>query len=83
MIPDNITRDAVLKAIAEIDAEGIPLKRNSRSYHLVLNGKEYPPKYVITIANKYVNGYELPHGQFSGGKQTNDFLRNLGFAIVS
>ena len=82
MIPDNITREAVLKAIAEIDSEGIPLTRKSRIYHLVLNGKEYPPKYVITIANKYVNGYELSHEEFTGGKQTNDFLRNLGFVIV-
>lgn len=82
MIPDNITRDAVLKAIAEIDAQGIPLKRNSRSYHLIQNGRSYPPKYVISIANKYVNGYELSHEEFTGGKQTNDFLRNLGFVIV-
>ena len=82
MIPDNITRDAVLKAIAEIDAEGIPLKRNSRSYHLIQNGRSYPPKYVISIANKYVNGYELSHEEFTGGKQTNDFLRNLDFVIV-
>ncbi len=82
MIPDNITREAVLQAIAEIDSEGIPLRRNSRIYHLVLNGRSYPPKYVISLANKYVNGYELSPEAFTGGNQTNDFLRNLGFVIV-
>lgn len=82
MIPDNITKEAIQRAIAEIDAEGVPPTRNSRIYHLVQNGRSYPPKYVISLANKYVNGRELPHEQFSGGKQTNDFLRNLSFVIA-
>ncbi|MGC8726194.1 MAG: hypothetical protein ACP5RS_06435 [Thermoplasmata archaeon] len=81
MIPKNITKNDVLKAVNEIDKTGIPKNRNSRKYELEYNGKRYPPKYVISIANKYVNGKELKPLEFNGGKETNEFLNKLGFDI--
>ncbi len=82
-IPKNITRAHVLKALQEIDKKGIPPSRMSRDYVLVHNGKFYPPKYVISLANKYANGYELPPDKFSGGAQTNNFLKKLGFTVIN
>jgi len=82
MIPKNIKRDYVIKAMEEIKRNGIPKGRNSRKFLLEFNGEYYPPKYVISLTNKYANGEILNPAQFSGGRETNDFLRNLGFNII-
>lgn len=83
MIPTNITKTHLEQAIAEIDAEGIRKGRHSSTYDLVYQGKTYPPKLVISIANKYANGEELESGDFEGGKGTTAFqlLEEAGFEI--
>ncbi len=82
MISENIKKADVLKALKEIAINGIPNKRKSRKYHLKYEDKYYPPKYVLSIANKFVTGKELPSSEFYGGSESNDFLVNLGFKIV-
>lgn len=82
MIPENLKREHVVKAIEEIKRVGIPEGRSSKKFLLEYNGNYYPPKYIISSANKYANGRELDPSEFSGGKETNDFLRALGFNIV-
>lgn len=82
MIPKNINREHIIKAIEEIEKVGIPDDRISKKFLLEYNGKYYPPKYTISLANKYANGKELDPQEFSGGTETNDFLKDLGFNIV-
>lgn len=82
MIPNNIDRQAVLEAIKYIDKHGIPKNRVSRNYNVKCNGRLYPPKYLISIANKLVNSKELEPFSFGGGAETNNFLRKLGFEVV-
>ncbi len=82
MIPNNIARNHILKAIQEIDRNGIPKGRNSNKFKLVFEEKVYPPKCVISLANKYANGKELEPSGFGGGRETNDYLGRLGFEIV-
>ena len=81
MIQKNITREHVLKAISEIDKDGIPSNRHSTKFHLFFNQKSYPPKYILSLANKHANGEELSPINFSGGTESNTFLMNLGFEI--
>lgn len=81
MISKNITHKDVLNAISEIDKNGIPSVRNSKKYYLCYKRKYYPPKYVLSIANKYANNKELEPGEFSGGDETNSFLIKLGFGV--
>jgi hypothetical protein len=57
--------------------------RSSERHDLEYNKKLYPPKYIISLANKYANVNELDHSQFSGGNETNNFLKLLGFNIVN
>jgi len=78
MTPKNIRKEHIVKAIEEIKKSGIPKGRRSRKFLLEFEGKFYPPKYVISLANKYANGVELNPSEFSGGRETNDFLRALG-----
>lgn len=83
MIPKSIDKSAVLAAIAQIDKEGVPAPRLSRTYNIQFRGKLYPPKYVISLANKIKNGHELPPFEFGGGKEANSFLSVLEFTVVN
>jgi len=82
MIPKNITRNNILNAIKEINKKDIPKGRTSRKFKLSYEGNVYPPKYIISLANRYANGKELESSEFSGGEETNNFLTALGFNIV-
>lgn len=82
MIPKNIDREHIIKAIEEIKKDGISKGRSSKRFLLEYDGKCYPPKYIISLANKYANGKELDSQKFGGGAETNDFLKHLGFNIV-
>ena len=82
MIPKNITRKHILGALKKIDREGVPMCRDASKFHIVNDNKTYPPKYTISLANKIANRVELKPNEFSGGDETNEFLRKLGFNIV-
>jgi hypothetical protein len=83
MIPKNIKKEHLEKAIEEIDKDGIRKGRYSSIYDLIHNGKSYPPKLVLSIANRYANGTELAANDFGGGKDTEAFklLESNGFTI--
>ena len=82
MIPPNIEREHIIEAVQKIDSEGVPSHRESKGFFLEFEGEPYPPKYTISLANKFANGEELDSSRFSGGQETNNFLRRLGFDIV-
>src|SRR5688500_9053020 len=83
MIPKNITKDHLLKAISKIDIDGIPKDADSQYYDVIYNGKKYPPKVVVSYANIFANGEELDRKSFSGGLGTQCFilLEQNGFNI--
>lgn len=82
MIPRNINRVHILRALGEINRNGIPKGRESKKFLLLHDRKYYPPKYVVSLANKYANGIALDPSEFSGGQETNRFLVRLGFEVV-
>lgn len=75
MIPDNIELEHVLKAVDQIDREGVPPRRKSLRYDLVKDEKPYPPKYTISIANKYANGSLLDSEMFNADEAKNYLSR--------
>lgn len=81
MIPQEIKREHVLQAIADIRAGGVPKKREPTKFHLVHEGRLYPPKFALSLAAKFATGEELPAAEFSGGDEANSFLSGLGFEI--
>lgn len=83
-IPDTIDRQHILKAISELVGIGekhIPSRRRSTKYDLLHDGRRFPPKYTICLANKYASQKELPP-RFHGGAPTNNFLEARGFKII-
>ena len=84
MIPNNISKKHCLEAINEINNNPKLRKgRSSSTYDLIFDEIAYPPKLVVSIANKYANGVHLNHQEFSGGINTPCFklLEQLGFSI--
>lgn len=82
MIPEEIKKIHIIKALEFIDKEGVPKGRQSTRYNLKHNDRLYPPKYVLSIASKFATGSELEANMFHGGYESNTFLSNLGFTII-
>ncbi len=82
MIPKNINRDHVLAAINETDRVGVPNTEMPTKYWLQHEGRQYPPKRVVALANRYANEEELNRSSFFGGSETNNFLHRLGFQVM-
>ena len=81
MIPAHITKADIVEAIRRIDRDGVPPSRKSRGYCLVANGRHLPPKYTIALAHEVATGDPLSPNLFSGGSESNDFLRCRGFTV--
>lgn len=81
---DQINKDHILSAIQEINEQGIRSGRHSSTYDLIYEGKLYPPKLVISIANRFATGEELDPNSFAGGIGTDAFkiLEKEGFQII-
>lgn len=84
MIPSNIKLEHIESAIKEIDDKGIRKGRHSSTYDVIYNDTAYPPKLIVSIANRYANGEELDPSLFDGGIGTKCFniLEKNGFKIV-
>lgn len=82
---NKITKEHILSAIKEIDQNGIPTSRQSSTYDLIYENKFYPPKLIISIANRFATGTELDPNTFAGGLDTPAFqlLENEGFKIIT
>jgi hypothetical protein len=82
IIPENITKENILTAIAKIQLDGVPEGRESTKFSLMFQDKTFLPKYVVfQLAHLYANGIELKPTDFSGGLDENSFLKKLGFEI--
>lgn len=85
----DLTRDAVLAALAEYDELGQDLFLGkygfdrARLYVLVHDGKSYDSKAIVGAAHGFLRGQSpLTARQFSGGEATvGRLLRRLGFSV--
>ncbi|GGV52314.1 hypothetical protein GCM10010293_64710 [Streptomyces griseoflavus] len=90
MTLNDITRPAVLQAVAEYDRIGRDafLEKYgfgpSRSYLLEIDGKVYDSKAIVGVAHGCLPGRDpLGRDEFSGGKDhAAKLLTDLGFNVV-
>jgi very-short-patch-repair endonuclease len=77
---NNISREDVIKAIDIFDSsvEKYPEPRNT---FLIYNNKKYPAKHIRGIAYQVANKREISKNDYSGGQETANFLRKLGFTV--
>ncbi len=79
-IPEIEVQD-VLDALKYIDENNVPSHNQSVWYELVTDdGKKYPPKYVVAVANHLAHGADISTDTF-GPTEANRYLENLGFDI--
>ncbi|MEQ8694010.1 MAG: HNH endonuclease [Gammaproteobacteria bacterium] len=78
-IPE-FTESEIQRALEHIDTHGVPASRHSMRYFLVANGKEYPPKYVLSVAGLVRNGNELDPFKFNA-VSAKDYLLRRGYRI--
>jgi hypothetical protein len=73
----------LLRAIDEILDHGIPTGARSSTYELLHEGERFPPKLVVSIANRFANGEDLDRQTFRGGLNREAFqlLERAGFVI--
>ena len=82
MIPRRVAREHIEEAIRLIIRYGVPRRRRSRGYCLATKGEHLPPKYTISLAHQVATGEMLRAGRFSGGSESNEFLRLRGFTVI-
>ena len=82
MIPKHITGAHIKEAIRLIIRDGMPPGRRSRGYCLATKGEHLSPKYTIALAHQVATGELLPSDRFSGGPESNEFLRRRGFVVT-
>jgi len=82
-IPEGLTREHVLRALAELSSGADHPFGQPTGYELLHEGRRYPPKAVIGLAYRHLAGRVLLPDEFSGGEaQANHVLRQLGFTVV-
>lgn len=77
---DNITANDVKKAIElfERTNENYPEPRNT---FLIYNNKKYPAKHIRGLAYYIANKKEISRSEYSGGQETANFFKKLGFTV--
>lgn len=77
----KIDKQNIIEAIKYIDKYGVPDKNKSTQYVLVTEeGKKYPPKYVIAVANHLANGGDIITEGFNAVEAKN-YFETRGYKI--
>ena len=77
----NINYQNVLDALRYIDENDISFHNQSTKYDLISDdGKKYPPKYVIAVADHIANGTPISVDMFHG-TEARKRLEELGFMV--
>ena len=75
----KLKKQNVIDALKFIDENGVPGHNVSMKYVLVFeNGKKYPPKYVVAVADHLANGTDISTESFNSVDAKN-YLESLGF----
>lgn len=81
MAVPNVRYEDIEKGLKYIDVNGIPSVNESTRYDLVsADGKRYPPKYVLAVADHLANGTEISTLEFNSIDAKN-YLSNMGFTL--
>lgn len=77
----KITVQSITGAFKYIEENGVPFHNQSTKYELVTeDGKRYPPKYVVAVADHIANGTNIATDGFNAVEAKN-YLEGQGFTI--
>lgn len=79
----KIDEQSISAALKYIDEHGVPNSNKSSQYSLIIeDGKEYPPKYVIAVANQIANGGEIVTEGYNAVEAKN-YFETRGYKIIT
>lgn len=74
-------KEHIIEALQYIDEHGVPFHNQSTKYELVTeDGKRYPPKYVVAVADHLANGTDISTNGFNA-VEAKGHLEGQGFTI--
>lgn len=74
-------KEHIIEALKYIDENGVPFHNQSTKYELVTeDGKRYPPKFVVAVADHLANGTNITTDGFNA-VEAKSYLEGQGFAI--
>lgn len=74
-------KERIAEALRYIDENGVPFHNQSTKYELVTeDGKRYPPKYVVAVADHLENDTDISTGGFNA-VEAKSYLEGQGFSI--
>ena len=74
-------KEHIIDALKYIDKNGVPDHNQSTKYELVTaDGKRYPPKYVLAVADHLANGTVISTDGFNT-VEARSYLESQGFTI--
>lgn len=77
----KVSDQNIIDALKYIDENGVPDKNKSTQYLLIMDdGKQYPPKYVIAVANHIANGGEISTEGYNAVEAKN-YFKTRGYAV--
>lgn len=77
----KLKKEYVIEALKFIDENGVPFHNQSTKYELVTDdGKRYPPKYVVAVADHLANGVDISTDGYNA-VEAKSYLENQGFTI--
>ncbi|MCM1299129.1 MAG: AAA family ATPase [Firmicutes bacterium] len=77
----KVKEQDIIDALKYIDENGVPFHNQSTKYELVTeDGKKYPPKYVMAVADHIANGTDISAEGFNA-VEAKSCLEGLGFTI--
>ena len=77
----KLKKQNIIDALKFIDENGVPEHNTSVKYVLVSeDGKKYPPKYVMAVADHLANGTDISTEAFTSADAKN-YLESQGFTI--
>ena len=81
MAMPKFKNEHIIEALKYIDENGVPFHNQSTKYELVTDdGKRYPPKYVVAVADHLANGADISTDGFNA-VEAKSFLEGQGFTI--
>lgn len=75
---ETLKHNQIIEAARLINGQGIPKDHVWSQYYVLVDGKEYPFKYLVSIAFSLVSEGKL---QFQSNDSYRNYIENLGFEI--
>lgn len=78
-IPE-LSQESINQALHYIDTNGVPPGYGSKTYDLIVDGKKYPPKYVVAVAKHLKDGSAIDTSDYNGVEAKN-YFKARGYEI--